>query len=330
MQQQPVSPIIETLKETWQMVLGHPSVGVDDDFFSLGGDQRKAAALFEEIARKYGIILPAATIYIAPSIRKISEILASPTNPPLPVTLLLKPGNPNRPIFLIHGLAGSALDFFDLINNLRTDRAVYGTQAKGSDGLEKPAERIEEMAGYFLEAVRKVQPHGPYSFIGYSLGGLVALEMARQMEAAGEAIDSLCMIESYPAIERAPLGQRIAIKWRVGRMRISEKLKGHADDAHTAELVSPPESTQRVRAADYIALANYEPASYHGKVYFVRAAKSMHFPDSPEAVWRKIIPHMEIATVSGDHHQVLRNHFAELAAALSRYLEKQSNEREAS
>lgn len=324
MQQKPVSTIIETLKETWQMVLGHPSVGVDDDFFLLGGDQRKAATLFEEIARKYEMTLPPVMIYIAPSIRKISEILVSPTNPSLPATLLLKPGNPNRPIFLIHGLAGSALDFFDLVSNLRTGRAVYGTQAKGTDGLEKPAERIEEMAGYVLEAVRKVQAHGPYSFIGYSLGGLVALEMARQMEAAGEAIDLLCMIESYPAIERAPLGQRIAIKWRVGRMRIREKLERHADDAHTAELVSPPENMQRVRTADYIALANYEPAPYHGKVYFVRAGKSMHFPDSPEAVWRKIIPNMEIETVPGDHHQVLHSHFAELAAALSRYLETQS------
>lgn len=324
MEQQTVSTITEALKETWQKLLGHSSVGVEDDFFALGGDQKKAAALFEEIARSYGRTLSSVLIYVVPTIRKMSKILVSPENPALPAVLLLKPGNQEPPIFMVHGLGSNALEFFDLVKHLRTDRAVYGTQAKGTDGLQKPAERIEEMASYFLEEIRKLQPRGPYSFIGYSLGGLVALEMARQLEAGGETVRLLCMIESYPAIARVPLGQRIAINWRIGRMRIREKIQGKKGDLQMARFASLTEHMQQVRACDYIALARYEPGPYRGKVFFVKAQKSMHFPDSPETVWRTLIPNMEIETVSGDHHEVLRNHFAELAEVLSRHLDKTS------
>jgi acetoacetyl-CoA synthetase len=319
-EQEGISTITKSLTETWQKVLGRSSIGADDNFFDLGGDRAKAITLFEEIAALQGGRLSPVLIYPTPTIRTLAKMLASSETPAIPAVLLMKPGKKvEEPVFLIHGLGGTALDFFELVKHLQTERAVYGTQAKGSDGLDKPAERIEEAASYFLQGIRKVQPRGAYTLIGYSLGGLVALEIARQMQLARDTVALLCMIESYPAIERVPLRQRLAINWRVGRMRIMEKARGEANDTKGRDNYLTPEM-QRVKECDYIALEKYQPKSYKGKVHFVKAQKSMHFPDDPESVWGKSIPQMEIETVSGDHHEVLRNHFVELAALLSRHL----------
>lgn len=319
MEQETTSTMIKSLTETWQRVLGRSSIGSDDNFFDLGGDRAKAITLFEEIAALKGRRLSPVLIYTAPTIRELAKLLASPESPAVPAVLLLKPGRLEQPVFLVHGLGGNALEFFELVKHLQTERAVYGTQAKGSDGLEKPAERIEEAAKYFLQGIRKVQPRGAYTLIGYSLGGLMALEIARQLEIAGERVALLCMIESYPAIGRVPLRQRLGINWRVGRMRIMEKVRGGGNDPKAEDKIATPE-LRHVKECDYIALQKYDPQPYGGKVHFVKARKSMHFPDDPQKVWGKLIPRMEIETVSGDHHEILRNHFAELAALLSRHL----------
>jgi acetoacetyl-CoA synthetase len=317
-EQETISTITEGLTDIWQKVLERSCIGGDDNFIDLGGDSAKAVALFEEIATLFRRRLPPVLIYVAPTIGELAKLLASPENPAIPAVLLLKPGTTEKPIFLVHGLGGSALEFFDLVKDLETARAIYGTQAKGTDGLEKPAQRIEEAASYILEAIRKAQPHGAYTLIGYSLGGLVALEIARKLQSAGGTVDLLCMIESYPAIQRVPLTQRLRINWRVGRMRILEKLRGGANSIKMKDSLTP--EMQHVKECDYIALEKYEPRPYSGKVHFVKARKSMHFPDNPKNVWGKLIPQIEIETVASDHHGILRERFKELSAVLSRHL----------
>lgn len=318
MEQETISTITETLTATWQTVLGRSSIGSSEDFFDLGGDPAKAVALFEEITTLFGRRLPPVLIYEAPTIRQLAELLASREGLAIPAVLLLKPGKMEKPIFLVHGLGGSALEFFDLVRNLETDRAIYGTQAKGTDGLEKPAQRIEEAASHILEAIRKAQPHGAYTVIGYSLGGLVALEIARHLQSTGGTVDLLCMIESYPAIQRVPLTQRVRINWRVGRMRILEKLRGGGNSIKMKDSTTP--EMHHVKECDYMALEKYEPQPYSGKVHFVKARKSTHFPDNPKNAWGKLIPQIEIETVAGDHHEILRKRFKELGAVLSRHL----------
>jgi thioesterase domain-containing protein len=88
-------------------------------------------------------------------------------------------------------LGGSVMDFFQIVKHIQTPRAIHGMQAKGIDGVEEPLDRIEDMARYSLEAVRQVQHRGPYILIGFSLGGLVALEMAQQLIAQGERVGLL-------------------------------------------------------------------------------------------------------------------------------------------
>jgi pimeloyl-ACP methyl ester carboxylesterase len=196
------------LTPIWQRVLQLPSIGLDDDFFDLGGDSSLALQLFTEIAEVCGRELPPVTIYQARTIAALAAFLEQTTSPPFPALVLLKAGAKQPPIFLAHGLGGSVMDFFQPVRHIDSDHPIYGIQSKGIDGLDEPLERIEDMAEFSIDAVRELQPHGPYILIGYSLGGLVALEMAQRLSAAGEEIALLGMLDAYPHIRHLSFGQR--------------------------------------------------------------------------------------------------------------------------
>ena len=137
-------------------------------------------------------------IYQAPTIRSLAAILEDPDPPRLSPMIKLKAGTEEPPIFLLHGLGGNVLEFFELVKYVQTLRAIYGIQARGTDGVDEPYDSVEDMARFNLSAVRKFQPDGPYSIIGYSLGGLVALEMAQRLSETGLRISLFAMLDSYP------------------------------------------------------------------------------------------------------------------------------------
>src|SRR5689334_8043519 len=107
-----------------------------------------------------------------------------------------------RPLFIVHGGGGSLLSHSELARNLGDERPIHGIFANGLNGGELPPADMEVLARTYMEQVREVQPHGPYLLAGWSLGGVVAFEMARQLEAIGERVELLALIDSY-----APPGQ---------------------------------------------------------------------------------------------------------------------------
>ncbi len=149
---------IEVLTSIWQRVLQISSVDVHDDFFDLGGDSSLALQLFNEIAQACNRELPPVTIYQARTISALAALLEQPAAPRFPALVLLREGVKSPPIFLAHGLGGSAMDFFQPARHIQSDHPIYGLQAKGSDGLEDPLDRVENMAEFWLEAIREVQP----------------------------------------------------------------------------------------------------------------------------------------------------------------------------
>ena len=207
----------EVLIPIWQRVLQQSSVHVEDNFFDLGGDSSLALQLFNEIAKACGRELPPVTIYQAPTITALAALLDQPTTSRFPPLVLMKAGTEQPPVFLAHGLGGSVMDFFQPVKYIQTEHPIYGLQAKGIDGVDEPFERIEDMAQFHLDAIRELQPHGPYLLIGYSLGGLVALEMAHVLSAMGEKVGLLAMLDAYPHMSHLSLGQRLRIRARRAR-----------------------------------------------------------------------------------------------------------------
>ncbi len=214
------SSLAEVLTPIWERVLLRPGIRVDDNFFDLGGDSLLAVQLFSEIARVSGRELAPVTIYCAPTIAALAEILEEPSAPRFPPLLQLKEGV-GAPIFLAHGLGGTAMDFFQLVKHLKTQRPIYGMQAKGTDGVDEPFDRIEDLAQFYLNAIKELQPHGPYFLVGYSLGGLVMLEMAQRLTENGEKIALLAMLESYPHPKFLSLKQRVRLGSRLANQRAS-------------------------------------------------------------------------------------------------------------
>src|SRR5208282_509035 len=143
-----------------------------------------------------------------------AALLEQPTTPRVPPLVQLKSGSGQPPVFIAHGLGGSVMDFFQVVKHIQTKHAIHGMQAKGIDGVEEPLDRIEDMARYSLDAIKQLQPHGPYLLVGFSLGGLVTLEMAQQLIAEGETVGLLAMLDSYPHVSRLTRGQRARLSTR--------------------------------------------------------------------------------------------------------------------
>jgi len=322
------SAMIEALTPIWQRVLQLSSVGIDDNFFDLGGDSALALELFHEIALACGRELPPVMIYHAPTIAGLAALLEQPTTPRVPPLVQLKSGSGQPPVFIAHGLGGSVMDFYQIVKHIQTPRAIHGMQAKGIDGVEEPFDRIEDMARYSLDAVRQLQPHGPYFLIGFSLGGLVTLEMAQQLIAEGETIGLLAMLDSYPHVSRLTRGQRARLSTRQTWRRVARKLQwlGVSPPYQTTVEVSPSPALQHFRDISYLALERYQPRFYPGKINFVRAAIPTDFPADPVAVWSNLAQELELNTVPGDHLGIMTTHFESLASVISGYLREATSE----
>jgi thioesterase domain-containing protein/acyl carrier protein len=311
--------MIEVLIPIWQRVLQLSSIRVDDDFFDLGGDSSLALQLFSEIAQVCDREIPPVTIYQARTITALAALLEQPVPPRFPSLVLLKAGDKKPPVFLAHGLGGTVMDFFQLVRCIESPHPIYGMQAKGLNGLDEPLDRIEDMAQFYLDAIRELQPYGPYLLVGFSLGGLVALEMAQRLSANGEKVALLAMLDGYPNIRYLSLGQQIRLATRQAKRRL-HALGERRGDAPYQPSFTP--AMQRVRNSAELALTRYRPRFYPGKIKFVRAEISSRFPDNAVAVWAHLADKFEVETVPGDHLGMMATHFESLAAVLSRYLEE--------
>jgi len=339
----PVPTTVEALTQIWQRVLQLPSIGADDNFFSLGGSLRLADVLFAEIEQVCRRELPSATICHAPTIASLASLLEQPVLPRFSPFVQVKAGSDWPPILIAHGLGGLA-NFSKLATHIRTGNPIYGIQARGVDGLEEPFDRIEDMAQFYLDALPNLQSQGPYLLVGYSFGGLVALEMAQRLSKTGESIGLLAMVDSYPDPRHLPMGQRIRlIAQRAGRhfSEIGHKpipeiianavpgLKrrlhipgssGAGNRPASTPRLSFKETTEYVQRKDYLALARYQPKAYSGKIKFVKGVNDTYFPGDPAAVWAGLAPDFEVENVPGSHQNMVTTHFENLAAVLTRYV----------
>lgn len=249
------------------------------------------------------------------------------SRPDLSLPVLLKSGTQKPAVFLVPGIGGSAVDFVSLAKYIQGSRSIYALQPRGLDGLDSPCDRIEEMAEYYLQIVLWSQPQGPYILVGYSLGGMVAMEMARILIARQQEVALLVMIDSYPDIRSLSPIQSLRLFARRKNRRLVNFVFSSRRNNHVAD-PAPPDGTavaasfpEQLRVSATLALRRYRPRPFGGAVRFIRAATVTEFPKDPQPVWSHLVRALSVETVTGDHLDLLNGQSEKLAAVLSRYLE---------
>jgi amino acid adenylation domain-containing protein len=200
----PRDAIEEELASLWKDLLRLDRVGVHDDFFQLGGHSLLAAEFLARLDRRFGRRLPLATFLQGATIAYFARLIPAAVPTSAWRSLVpIRPTGQRPPLFLIHAVFGDVLCFADLAKALGPDQPCYGLQARGLDGVESPLTRVEDIARYYLDEIRTVQPSGPYCLGGLSSGATIAYEMARQLLACGEQVALLASLDG----SAVPAGQ---------------------------------------------------------------------------------------------------------------------------
>ncbi len=227
----PSDDVQSRLVELWRAAFGMP-IGVDENFFELGGDSLLAARLFVQIEKALQLELPLAMLLEAPTIRQLADVISAPTAHSLHSSLVaVQPSGAKRPFFCVHGHSGEIFQSRNLSLSLGADQPVFGLRSQGLGG-EAPYFTVEEMAIHYLREIRAVQRKGPYFLAGYCFGGMIVYEMARLLKTHGEEV-ALLMMFNTPApgslkwwpLRPSYLVKRIARELRkLPTLRIREKL----------------------------------------------------------------------------------------------------------
>jgi amino acid adenylation domain-containing protein len=333
-----------TLARIWEEVLGTSPVGVRDDFFALGGHSLLAVRLMSQVERATGVHLPLATLFTAPTIERLAAVLRREETESDGSTLVpIRPGGTRTPLFLVHPVGGNVLAYAALTRHLDVDQPVYGLRSRGLVPGEAPHTTVEEMAADYLVAIRAVQPVGPYRLGGWSMGGVIAFEMARQLERTGEHVETLVLIDSHlPALHGLTLPADPKVRVRTFALDLGlpperltptdaesgeEPVSIHRvlEGARAAGIV-PPDLTEEhverlygVFESNLAALYAYQPEGCAGAVSLLRATE--HDPRQTESAgWERIARGgVRVHRVPGSHFTLVRE---PQAAALARALER--------
>src|SRR4051812_14580076 len=195
----PTTEIERKLAAIWKEVLQIERVGVRDNFYDLGGSSLQGFMIFARIAERLQISLPAATMLQAPTIFLQSQFLNQSSNDKRDdddIIVRFRTGGSQQPLFFVHDGWGGIMFVRELARLLETDRTIYGIRPPALDGKYAIPRTIEAVAAEYLEAIRQKQPRGPYMLAGYSFGGFVAFEMARQLGAVGESVRDVGIIDA--------------------------------------------------------------------------------------------------------------------------------------
>ena len=215
----PQSHLEKMLVEIWAEVLGVQQVGLDDDFFDLGGHSLVGVRLFAKIKRAYQVDLELAVLFEARTVRRLADVirkaqqLASAEQKTWSTLVPIQPNGSRIPFFCVHGVGGGVLNYEAIAKALGPDQPFYAFRSLLLTLEDIRETTIEELASVYIKEMRSFFPQGPYLIGGGSFGGIVAFEMAQQLYAQGAEPALLVLFDTS-----AP--------GSVQRVRTTEKLRG--------------------------------------------------------------------------------------------------------
>jgi|GEM_PF-273313 len=193
----PLDKSEKIVSDIWSAVLGLDNINKSDDFFELGGHSLLAVKVMAAIEKETGKRLPLASLFENATIEKLAGKLQADDDEKWDALVPIKTTGTKDPVFLVHGGGLNVLLFKTISKYLGEDQPVYGLQAIGLNRKAQLLFSIEEIAAVYVAEVLEVNPEGPFSLAGYSLGGFIAFEMARQLRAMGKEIKFLGILDTY-------------------------------------------------------------------------------------------------------------------------------------
>jgi len=253
----------------FRSVFGIPSVGVNDNFFEIGGHSLMAVRLIFRIRNTLGFELALDKVIETPTIRGMARYieencsLSENARPTLPECVVsVQPGGNKRPFFCVHPAGGSPLCYLNLALHVGRERPFYGFQSPGLLDNREPLKRVEDIAALYADAVRTVQASGPYLIGGWSSGGPVAFEVARILEQQNQPVGVLAFLDcglmysDMPARNWNPRNPINLLKaaaalltfaWQIGIPRSYAQLRGLAQFVG----ISLPPSIREILRRDF-------------------------------------------------------------------------------
>jgi amino acid adenylation domain-containing protein len=185
----------QQLADIWVDVIGVERVGVTDNFFAIGGHSLLAVRLIAEVRKHLQADLPLSLLFQEGTVEQMAAYLREQDG--LGKSLVpMKTNGSKPPFFFIHPGGGSVFSYLDLVRALDIERPFYALQARGLEDDQEPIEDVEALAAHYIREMQSVQAAGPYHLGGWSFGGVVAYEMARQLQERGEGVAMLTLLDS--------------------------------------------------------------------------------------------------------------------------------------
>lgn len=327
-------PSTETEKKITQIILNNTDfehIGINDNFIDLGIDSLIALTIIVGIEEQFHKRLPLTILVHYPSVKLLAQFIDSASDSPYNSLINLKTGGDKVPLYLVHGIGLNLFNFNSIIEHMDANQPVFGLRAAGLDGNEAPLESIETIAAYYNQEILSHDPIGPYAIAGYSMGGIIAYEMAIQLKEAGKKVEMLAMIdtnvqESFQApinnLLRKAERQIDKLIFRVGSFykhpvsnidylsqTFGQQIKAFLTRAGFRSKYAPselPTYMQYVVEKLEAACANYVIQPYNLKIDLIKAEQRFYYVDDPKYLgWGNYaLDGITIYEVPGDHEEV--------------------------
>ncbi|MFJ6655746.1 amino acid adenylation domain-containing protein [Streptomyces sp. NPDC091377] len=294
-------PRVKLLTRLFAQVLGLERIGPDDAFFERGGHSLLAVRLISRVRALLGAEISIRTLFEAPTPAALAAKLDdTPSDPFSNVIELRRDTGHGRPVFCIHPIGGLAWCYTALLPHLDRGQPVYGIQATESHGRYRPVESMGELAARYADLITSTHPDGPYLLMGWSLGGVLAHEVAGRIQAAGGQVDLVAMFDSRP-YEKAILPGDATdefVEWVTTEVLSSGGAQAVLGDRQSKALINAALGISAV-------LGPPTPDGYRGRVLNIAAARSVEDLGSAEAAWSPYLRDAEHHTVDAEHGSMM-------------------------